>query len=238
MIVRERMEGGQWSPPWLYYQHVARYEWAARTFAGANVLDAASGTGYGSRKLRESSPRVVSLDIAADALAEGKSTTPDLRALVGDTMRLPFRDAAFDTFVSFETIEHVQDDAQYVREARRVTRPGGTFVCSTPNRRVVNPGNTIADPPFNRFHVREYDAGELESLLRQSFSDVTILGQSGFASPYVRALGAVGRRWRMAGVRLHQLRKLLTMPLEKRERHEPQPPRSGEEPEVLIAICR
>ena len=238
MIVRERMEGGQWSPPWLYYQHVARYEWAARTFAGPAVLDAASGTGYGSRKLGEGSPRVVSLDIATEALAEGKSSTPGLRALTGDTTRLPFRDATFDTFVSFETIEHVRDDAQYVREARRVTRPGGTFVCSTPNRRVVNPGNTIADQPFNRFHVREYDANELSSLLRSSFREVTMLGQSGFAPAYVRALGAVGRRWRMAGVRLHQVRKLLTLPLETRERHEPRTLRSGEEPEVLIAVCR
>ena len=238
MIVRERMEGGQWSPPWLYHQHVARYEWASRTFAAPAVLDAAAGTGYGSKKLAGASRCVVSLDIAFAPLAEGKTATPGLRALAGDTTQLPFRDGAFDTFVSFETIEHVPDDDRYVREARRVTGKSGVFVCSTPNRRVVNPGNTIADKPFNRFHVREYDAGELQSLLRSAFSEVVMMGQSGFAVPYVRTLGVVGRRWRMAGVRLHQARKLLTMFLDKRERHEPRLLRAGEEPEVLIAICR
>jgi SAM-dependent methyltransferase len=238
MIVRERMEGGRWSPPWLYYQHVARYEWAARTFAASTALDAAAGTGYGSKELATTSGKVVSLDIELGALAEGKQSSRDLRALAGDTTRLPFRDATFDTFVSFETIEHVPDDGQYVREARRVTRRAGVFVCSTPNRRVVNPGNTIADPPFNRFHVREYDTHELQTLLKGAFSDVTMLGQSGFASSYVHLLGLIGRTWRMGGVRMHQARKLLTLPFEKRERHEPRVIGAGEEPEVLIAICR
>lgn len=238
MIVRERMEGGQWSPPWLYHQHVARYEWASRTFAAPAVLDAASGTGYGSKKLSGASQRVVSLDIALGPLAEGKAATPGLRALAGDTTRLPFRDGAFDTFVSFETIEHVPDDDRYVREARRVTSTSGVFVCSTPNRRVVNPGNTIADAPFNRFHVREYDAVELQALLHTAFSEVVMMGQSGFAARYVASLAVLGRRWRMAAVRMHQARKLLTAPFDKRERHEPHLLRAGEEPEVLIAICR
>lgn len=238
MIVRERMEGGQWSPPWLYYQHVARYEWAARTFAASTALDAAAGTGYGSKELATTSGRVMSLDIELAALAEGKRTSPDLRALAGDTTRLPFRDATFDTFVSFETIEHVLDDRPYVREARRVTKRGGVFVCSTPNRRVVNPGNTIADQPFNRFHVREYDANELQTLLKGAFAEVSMLGQSGFSSSYIHLLGLIGRAWRMGGVRAHQARKLLTLPFEKRERHEPRVFAAGEEPEVLIAICR
>lgn len=238
MIVRERLERGEWTPPWLRFQHVARYEWAARMFAGRDVLDAASGTGYGSTTLRTNARRVIALDVAIGALVEGKEKTHDLLAVAGDTTRLPFRDATFDSFISFETIEHVADDRQYVREARRVTRRGGTFVCSTPNRRVVNPGNTIHDSPFNRFHVREYTAGELESLLRSNFDEVSLLGQSSFPDVYVRGLEAIGRRWRMGGVRLHQLRKLLTLPLERRERHEPRTAQRGEQLEVLIAVCR
>lgn len=230
------MEGGQWVPPWLYYQHIARYEWA-RQYCSGRVLDAACGTGYGSATLRGSSS-VVSLDLALEALAEARQTIAGLRLLIGDMTRLPFRSGAFDTFISFETIEHVPDDRAYVTEARRVLRSGGTFICSTPNRRVVNPGNTILDRPFNKFHVREYDQDELQSLLGRSFSEISFLGQSGFGKRYVGALRMIGRRWRMAGVRLHQIRKLAGMPLERRSRHEPRTTASSEEPEVLIAICR
>ena len=47
---------------------------------------------------------------------------------------LPFRDGAFDVVVLNEVIEHVHDDAATVREALRVTRPGGHIVIYAPNR--------------------------------------------------------------------------------------------------------
>jgi SAM-dependent methyltransferase len=182
--------------------------------------------------------QVVSLDIAIDAVAEAHRTSADLKALLGDAARLPFADASFGVFVSFETIEHVSDDAAYVREARRVLRDGGTFLCSTPNRLLVNPGNTIADRPFNPYHLREYSAAELEAVLRIAFGSVEMLGQSRFTARYSRALAAIGRRWKMAGVRVHQLRKLAGLPFERRSRHEPFRSAPEEQPEVLVAVCR
>jgi len=236
MAVHERRAADRWEPPWLRFQHVARYEWARGFCSGKSALDAACGNGYGSQILR-SAGRVVSLDLADEAIDEARRTTRGLRLLYGDTTRLPLRTASFDTFVSFETIEHVADDAAYVREARRVVKPDGVFLCSTPNRALVNPGNTIDDPPFNRYHVREYTAVELSALLQRSFAHVRILGQSGFSRPYAHVLRAVGRASRHAGVRLHQLRKLATVPLERRDRHEPREFGDGEVPEVLIAVC-
>ena len=46
---------------------------------------------------------------------------------------LPFEDETFDVVVAGELLEHVRDPAALVREARRVLRPGGTFVGSVPN---------------------------------------------------------------------------------------------------------
>lgn len=232
------MEAGGWTPPWLRHQHEARYDWARQFCDGQTVLDAACGTGYGSRRLASAAARVVSLDIAADAVAAARRTSAAMRVLLGDATRLPFPDASFGVFVSFETIEHVRDDATYVREARRIVKPGGTFLCSTPNRLLVNPGNTLSDSPFNPYHVREYSNQELASLLRTVFSSVEMLGQSRYSAGYTRILGAIGRRSKLAGVRAHQLRKLAGMPLERRPRHEPFHPGSGDEPEVLLAICR
>lgn len=238
MLVKERLEGESWVPPWLRHQHLARYEWAGQHCAAQRVLDAACGNGYGSRFL-SSLAWPVSLDIAPEAVAEAQAEQgPALRLLIGDTTALPFASGSFDAMVSFETIEHVRDDRAYVREARRVVRPGGLLLCSTPNRLVVNAGNTIADPPFNPFHVREYDADELRARLRESFDEVTMMGQSGFGRSYVGLLARAGGLSKRLAVRLHQLRKLAFMPLERRERHKPRAMAPGEVPEVLVAVCR
>lgn len=237
MLARERIEPEAWVPPWLRHQHVARYEWARQFCRGDVVLDAACGSGYGSRIL-SAGGKVLSLDISETAISGARRSGPDLCLLLGDTTMLPIRTATVGVFASFETIEHVNDDASYVREARRVLRPGGVFICSTPNRILVNPGNSISDKPFNPFHIREYSASELRLLLARFFDDVTMMGQSPFSRRYSGMLRAVGRRWRNGAVRLHQMRKLALSPLETRGRHEPRLFAEHEEPEVLMAICR
>jgi 2-polyprenyl-3-methyl-5-hydroxy-6-metoxy-1,4-benzoquinol methylase len=237
MLVRERLASQSWVPPWLRHQHLARYDWARAFCAGKRVLDAACGNGYGSRILRQDA-RAIGADLAAEAIVDGLSLLSEAPLLLADTTLLPFAKGQFDVFVSFETIEHVADDAGYVAEARRVVAPDGIFLCSTPNRRLVNAGKTIDDRPFNAFHVREYDSGELQRLLEGSFSSVTMLGQTMYAGVYARALAAIGRVWPLASVRLHQVRKLALMPMESRGKHEPVSVPTGCEPEVLLAICQ
>ena len=237
MLVRERLENESWVPPWLRHQHVARYEWARGYCANKRVLDAACGNGYGSRILNKNG-RAVGADLAPEAIADGLSQLSEAPLLIADTTRLPFASAQFEVFVSFETIEHVRDDDAYVAEARRVLADGGWFFCSTPNRRLVNPGNTIHDAPFNRYHVREYDPDELRRLLERRFASVTMLGQTAYDASYVRLLARAGARWARGAVRLHQMRKVAGMPFESREKHEPGPIPRGCEPEVLIAVCQ
>jgi SAM-dependent methyltransferase len=241
MLVKERLSIGQWVPPWLRHQHEARYDWAARQVEGGIVLDAACGNGYGSDALaRGGARRVFGFDLSFDPLVEGRTAGRDPRARFGcaSVTAQPFRDATFDVFVSLETIEHVEDDAAYVAEARRVLKSEGVLICSTPNRRVLNPGATLRDRPFNRFHMREYAAGELEALLRTWFRRVKLFGQSCYAQRYVSLLGRIGARVPMLAVRLHQMRKVAGIPRERRERHEPRElPIEGSEPEVLIAVC-
>jgi SAM-dependent methyltransferase len=237
-LVKERMSVGEWVPPWLRYQHEERYRLAAEFSRGKRVLDAACGNGYGSLLMREQGARAVTgVDIDTDALLQ--ATTFHRREgasyLRASATRLPFADATFDLFVSLETIEHIDDDAAYVREARRVLHDDGTFICSTPNRAVLNPGRALTDRPFNPFHVREYTREELEPILRAQFRTIRWLGQSTFAGAYVRLLTRIGRTAPMLAVRLHQMRKLLGVPFERRARHVPRDLRGATE--VLVAIC-
>ena len=53
--------------------------------------------------------------------------------LVASMQQIPVHDAAFDTIISCETIEHVPHPQQAIHELRRVLRPGGRLFLTTPN---------------------------------------------------------------------------------------------------------
>ena len=83
---------------------------------------------------------------------------------------LPFADASFDYVVSFQVIEHIAKDKEFVREVHRVLKPGGKFIVSTPNK----PMSLTRNP----WHVREYTASQFSALL-SSFSSVEARGVDG-----------------------------------------------------------
>lgn len=74
--------------------------------------------------------------------------------------------AAFDCIVAVEVLEHVEEDALFVREVARVLRPGGVFLMTTPNGDYVK--NTNPD------HKRHYLRRQLDALLAASFGRVTV----------------------------------------------------------------
>jgi ubiquinone/menaquinone biosynthesis C-methylase UbiE len=88
--------------------------------------------------------------------------------VTGDATSLEFADASFDTVVSFETIEHLTDVAAYLDEVCRVLKPGGSFLVSTPNRRLA-----FANP----FHTVEFTFRQFRKVISDRFADVRFLGQ-------------------------------------------------------------
>jgi SAM-dependent methyltransferase len=241
MIVKERLSIGDWMPPWLRHQHLCRYSWAGEYCRGMRVADAACGIGYGSRLLMRAGARSVDgYDISPEAIAQALQggEAAGLRFAVADATQLPVSDGEYDVLVSFETIEHIEDDEGYLAEASRVVRSGGLFLCSTPNRDVIDAGKTIEQHPFNRFHVREYSEAELKSRLSRHFVSVALYGQTRYETRYVGALGRVGRHFPWTAVRVHQARKLLSTPWQNQKKHLPRPLPMGGPPEVLMALCR
>lgn len=96
---------------------------------GGRVLDAAAGEGLFSEPLKAAGYDVTPVDIDPSRLeARGwKATKADLN------QPLPFGAGEFDFVVSSETIEHLENPFQFVRECHRVLKPGGTLVLTTPN---------------------------------------------------------------------------------------------------------
>jgi SAM-dependent methyltransferase len=226
----ERLSLDRFSSPWLRNQHLARYRWAAGFARGLRVLDAACGSGYGSRILHdEGAESVVSMDLSREASG--------IRFVRADASRLPVKDEAFDLYVSFETLEHVEDDRGLVREARRVLAPGGRFLCSTPNRDLLSPGLTLDGRPRNPYHVREYSMPEFAALLGQFFPRITLYGQTWFSERHRDVLARAGRASSLLSVRIHQISNLVRLPWEGETRHWPAPIPGPGVPEVAIAIC-
>ena len=236
----ERLSEGRWAPPWIRSQHIERYRWACQWTIGRTVIDAACGTGYGAKMLADGgADRVVGFDLSAETVRDATLRHGSERVAfeVADATRLPVADHASEVYVSLETIEHVEDDGAFVREAARVVKAGGRFICSTPNRAITNPGISIKGKPYNPYHVREYTGLELENLLRPWFREVVLFGQSFYTASYARRLRAAAGIFPMLAVRLHQMRKCVGIPWERPQRHIPNLIAPTAEPEVLIAVC-
>lgn len=143
-------------------EHLERYRWAAARVSGA-VLDAACGTGYGTAMLSQRA-KVIGVDHAAEAVAVAQRAAPTATVVQAKLPQLNFVDDSFDHVVSFETIEHVDRDREFIEEVRRVLKPRGSLLISTPNG--ANPlGNTLDENPW---HQREYSLDEFQALLQNA----------------------------------------------------------------------
>ncbi len=184
----------------LRLMHLKAYEEAAGHAVGADVLDVGCNTGYGTKRFLGVARRVVGVDVSERAIEVARASASDGRPefLVIDGLTLPFPDDSFDLVVSFQVIEHIEDPVPYLREIRRVARPGATVLFTTPNAGTrLYPGMQ----PWNRFHVREYLAPQLEAALREVFPDARVRGMFGTPTLYeteIRRVDAARERIRKA----------------------------------------
>lgn len=188
ILTGERTVPGIPEENYWFRRHEVAYEYIGDRCAGRAVLEAGSGEGYGASMVSAVAASVTCVDYDTAAVEHTRARYPGLTVLQGNLVDLPLSDASVDVVVNFQVIEHLWDQAAFIAECRRVLRPGGQLLISTPNRITFSPGR---DTPLNPFHTRELSAAELgELLVDGGFEVAEMLGVF-----HGEALRELDRRW-------------------------------------------
>ncbi|MCF6263972.1 MAG: class I SAM-dependent methyltransferase [Xanthomonadales bacterium] len=160
----------------IWYEHFHRYALASILVEGLDVLDAACGEGYGSAVLASKAALVTAVDISEETIAHASkrySEHKNLNFIQADCTQLDFSGKQFDAIISFETLEHLQQQEAMLAGFQRALKPGGWLLISSPDKAEYSDAANYQNP----WHVKELYKQELLDLLQQQFTQVRLYGQ-------------------------------------------------------------
>lgn len=149
--------------------------------------------------------RGIVVDVS-EVIISGAADVENLEVVITDGVSLPVEAGSIDVAYSDQLMEHLHpDDAQaQLMNVVRALRPGGIYVCITPNR-VYGPHDVSRgfDKVARGFHLREYSAHEMrEIFLAAGFKKVSFY--AGGSGHYVRMPSVVALAAETAFERLPQ----------------------------------
>nr|WP_293833010.1 class I SAM-dependent methyltransferase [uncultured Arsenicibacter sp.] len=147
------------------------YVEAAKIVSG-NVLEIGCGWGRGLQLLTQAADHYTGIDKNAELIASLQNAYPQSTFIQANIPPLAgLADNTFDYIVTFQVIEHIENDDLFIKEAFRVLKPGGKLLLTT-----VNKTFSLTRNPW---HVREYLADELKNLMLRYFPTVKTEGVHG-----------------------------------------------------------
>jgi ubiquinone/menaquinone biosynthesis C-methylase UbiE len=181
---------------------------------GDKILDLGCGNGYYSYLLSKLSIKlnITGIDNHINALQDAKIFVGSQKAkfIFANAERIPFPKNYFDKIVMSEIIEHVNDDLKVLKEVRRVLKPGGIVVLTTPNKDYPffwDPVNWILLHFFDTHiksgffagiwnqHLRLYKPRNLEAKMKEAgFKTVSYELLTGWSLPFNHYLLNIGAR--------------------------------------------
>lgn len=133
---------------------------------GKHYLDVGCGEGFAMREVL--SPReaitIMGVDVELAALRLARQTNPQTKFTVGNVLRLPFPDKAFDVTLCMEVLEHLASPERGLAELRRVTRH--YLLLSVPNEPLFRGANFLRGKNISRLGN---DIGHLQNWSARTF---------------------------------------------------------------------
>lgn len=163
----ERVSRTDASDNYVFQRSILAYHYAAGLVSG-DVLEIGTGMGYGIEIIAPSATSYTTID---KSCAYDASLPENTRFQQMEVPPIGFADESFDYVISFQVIEHIKRDKDFVKEVSRVLRKGGKFIVSTPNA----PMSLTRNP----WHIREYTEQQLRDLLASDFSSIEAYGVNG-----------------------------------------------------------
>lgn len=154
------------------HQRLRKAYYFSQEYISGNVLEIGCGEGRGVELIAPKAESFTGVDKIAQVIENLKKKHPE-----GDFRQMvipPFaelKDDTYDVVVSFQVIEHIKKDLEYLKEIHRVLKPGGKALITTPNIKM-----SLSRNPW---HIREYTADELTKLALKVFPKVEMLGITG-----------------------------------------------------------
>ncbi|MCU0421410.1 MAG: class I SAM-dependent methyltransferase [Bacteroidia bacterium] len=174
------------------------YEVAETYVKGKKTADIGCADGYGTQYLASFTASTVGVDYSEETVAEARkkhAAKTNLTFKSGSVPPIPLESESVDVLTAFQFIEHIHDRPGFIKEVYRVLKPGGVFLCSTPNIKM-----SIARNPF---HVHEYTFDEMNDEINKVFGNFTIKGVQG--SDRVNKYYADNAKWAKKILRLDPL---------------------------------
>lgn len=163
----ERVSRTDASDNYVFQRSILAYHYAAGLVSG-DVLEIGTGMGYGIDVIAPSATSYTTID---KSCAYDASLPENARFQQMEVPPIGFADDSFDYVISFQVIEHIKRNKDFVKEVSRVLRKGGKFIVSTPNA----PMSLTRNP----WHIREYTEQQLRDLLAVDFSSIEAYGVNG-----------------------------------------------------------
>jgi len=150
------------------------YEFARDYIRDKTTADIGCADGYGTTYLADYTNATTGVDyseVTIEAAREKHSAKKNLSFKAGKVPPIPLEDESVDVVTAFQFIEHIHARKEFMLDVKRILKPGGVFICTTPNVKM-----SIARNPF---HVHEYTFNEMESEVKGIFDSYEFKGLQG-----------------------------------------------------------
>ncbi len=194
------------------HQRLLKAYYLSLPYISGDVLEVGCGEGRGVELVMPLAKSYTGIDKIAEVVDSLKRKFP-----AGDFRQMhipPFKglaDNSYDVVISFQVIEHIEKDLEYLKEIFRVLKPGGKALLTTPNIKM-----SLSRNPW---HIREYTADQLNTQVKNVFNKVTMLGISGnekVMAYYEENKASVNRlmKWDILNLQYHLPAFMLKIPYE------------------------